>query len=95
MQSGSKWAETHFYPLSDPISRFSQKNPRVRKIFVCNAGAGNGCANFMGAWNFPSFLQENLHVHKNPRSLKGGGGILGFFGGGGGGGGGGECRFYF
>ena len=26
-----------------------QKNPRVRKILVCNSGAGNGCANFMGA----------------------------------------------
>ena len=24
--------------------------PRVRKIFVCNSGAGNGCANFMDAW---------------------------------------------
>ena len=27
----------------------SQKNPRVRKIFVRNSGAGNGCANFMDA----------------------------------------------
>ena len=27
-----------------------QKNPRVRKIFVRNSGAGNGCVNFMDAW---------------------------------------------
>ena len=26
-----------------------QKTPRVRKILVRNSGAGNGCANFMGA----------------------------------------------
>ena len=25
------------------------ENPRVRKIRVRNSGAGNGCANFMGA----------------------------------------------
>ena len=30
-----------------------QKNPRVRKkILVRDSGAGNGCANFMGAQNF-------------------------------------------
>ena len=63
-----------------------QKNPRVRKIFVRNSGAGNGCVNFMDAWKNALFLQEK------PMSIKflvlGGGGILGF-------GGGGECRFYF
>ena len=62
-----------------------QKNPRVRKIFVRNSGAGNGCVNFMDAWKNALFLQEK------PMSIKflvlGGGGILGF--------GGGECRFYF
>ena len=57
-----------------------QKIPRVRKIRVRNSGAGNGCANFMGAWKNAFFLQENLHVHKIPRFR--GGGILGFFGGG-------------
>ena len=31
---------------------------RLRKIFVCNSGAGNGCANFMGAWKNASALQE-------------------------------------
>ena len=36
----------------------SQKNPRVRKIFVRNSGAGNGCANFMDAWKNASVLQE-------------------------------------
>ena len=37
---------------------FSQKNPRVRKIFVPNSGAGNGCANFMDTWKNASVLQE-------------------------------------
>ena len=35
-----------------------QKNPRVRKIFVRNSGAGNGCANFMDAWKNSSVLQK-------------------------------------
>ena len=30
----------------------------VRKIFVRNSGAGNGCANFMDAWKNALFLQE-------------------------------------
>ena len=55
------------------------------KFFVRNSGAGNGCANFMGAWKNVFFLQENRHVHKIPR-FGGGGRIWGF---------GGECRFYF
>ena len=63
----------------------NQKNPRVRKIFVRNSGAGNGCVNFMDAWKMRSFCRKT-HVHKIPRFR--GGGILGF-------GGGGECRFYF
>ena len=62
-----------------------QTNPRVRKIFVRNSGAGNGCVNFMDAWKMRSFCRNN-HVHKIPRL--GGGGILGF-------GGEGQCRFYF
>ena len=61
-----------------------QKNPRVRKIFVRNSGAGNGCVNFMDAWQTAFFLQEK----KKPMSIKflvlGGGGVLGFFWGGGG-----------
>ena len=36
----------------------NQKNPRVRKILVRDSGAGNGCANFMGAWKNAFFLQE-------------------------------------
>ena len=53
-----------------------------------NSRAGNGCANFMGAWEFlvPS-AGENLHAHKIPRFL-GGGGIRVFFWGG-------ECQFNF
>ena len=49
-----------------------QKNPRVRKIFVRNSGAENGCANFRGAWKNAFFLQEKAHVH-----------YFGFWGGGG------------
>ena len=41
-----------------------QKNPRVRKIFVRNSGAGIGCANFMHAWKHASGLQEK------PMSIK-------------------------
>ena len=64
-----------------------QKNPRVRKIFVRNSGAGNGCVNFMDAWKNAFFLQEKSHVHIIPRL---GGGVFSVFLGGGG-----ECRFYF
>ena len=66
-----------------------QKKPRVRKFFARNSGAGNGCANFMGAWKYAFFLQENLHAHQFLVL----GGILGlvfFFLGGGA-----KCRFYF
>ena len=52
-----------------------RKNPRVRKIVSRNSGAGNGCANFMGAWKNSFFLQEK------PMSMKflllGGGGVWG------------------
>ena len=41
-----------------------QKNPRVRKIFVRNSGAENGCTNFMGTWKNALFLQEK------PMSIK-------------------------
>ena len=55
-----------------------QKNPRVRKMLVCNSGAGNGCVNFMGAWKNAFFLQEK------PMSITFlfflGGGILGLVG---------------
>ena len=43
-----------------------QKNPRVRKMFVRNSGAGNGRANFMGAWKNAFFLQEKTHGRKIP-----------------------------
>ena len=58
-----------------------QKNPRVRKIFVRNSGAGNGCANFMGAWKKCVLSAGITHVHKIP-PVRGGDGILGFGGGG-------------
>ena len=66
-------------------SQKNQKNPRVRKIRVCNSGAGNGCANFMDAW------KKCVLSAGKPLSIKFlalGGGILGL-------GGGGKCRFYF
>ena len=65
----------------------------IRKILVSvkfsvrNSGAGNGCANFMGAWKNAFFLQEKAMSIKF--LVLGGGGILGFFLGGG------KCRFYF
>ena len=40
------------------VAHSAQKNPRVRKIFVRNSGAGNGCANFMDTWKKASVLQE-------------------------------------
>ena len=36
-----------------------KKKPRVIKLFARNSGAGNGCANFTGAWKIAFFLQEN------------------------------------
>ena len=63
-----------------------QKSPRVRKILVRNSGAGNGRANFMGAWKNAFSLQENLHVLNIPRFRGGGFGL---------GGGGGSADFIF
>ena len=63
--------------LSDVL--FSQKNPRVRKIFVRNSGAGNGCANFMDAWKNAFFLQEKTMSIKF--LVLGGRGYFGFGGG--------------
>ena len=51
-----------------------QKNPRVRKIRFRNSGAGNACANFMGAWK-----KCVLSAGKPPMSTKFlvlGGGVL-------------------
>ena len=60
---------------------FSEEILVSMKLFARNSGPGNGCANFMGAWDFGFFLQENLHAHKIPRF--GGRGWVFFFGGGG------------
>ena len=73
---------------TDPLTNYAQKNPRVRKIFVRNSGAGSGCVNFMDALKKCALSAGKTHVHKIPRFRGGGGGIWGF-------GGGGECRFYF
>ena len=71
--------------VSVSLGEINQKNPRVHKIFVRNAGAGNGRANFVGASKNAFFLQEKQMSIKF--LLLEGKGILGF--------GGGECRFYF
>ena len=52
------------------------------KFFVRNSGAGNGCANFMGAWRKCVLSAGKIHVRKIPP-------VRVFFLGGG------ECRFYF
>ena len=59
---------------------------RVRKIFVRNSGAGNGCANFMDAWQKASVLQDKTMSIKFLVFL--GGGIWVFFWGG-------SSDFYF
>ena len=63
-----------------------QKNPRVHKMFVRNSGAGNGCANFMGASKKCALSAGKTNVHKIPRFK---GGVFGVFGGGG------SADFYF
>ena len=85
---------------SEPKDRY-QKNPRVRKIFVRNSGAGDGCANFMGAWKKCLLFLRKTSIPIEFLVLEGGGIFVFFWGGGyfcyfcffflGGG----KCRFYF
>ena len=63
-----------------PRSGPNQKNPRVRKNFVRNSGAGNGCANFVDTWKKCPLSAGKTHVHKIPPF---GGGVFWVFGGGG------------
>ena len=37
------------------------------KCFARNSGAGNGCANFMGAWKNCILSAGTPHAHKIPR----------------------------
>ena len=53
------------------------------KLFACNSGAGNGCANFMGTWNFCILSAGKPPCHKIPR-FRGGGYGFSLWGGGGG-----------
>ena len=55
---------------------FNQKKRDVHKISTRNSGAGNGCADFMGAWHFLV-----LSAGKPPMPIKFLllGGVLGFF----------------
>ena len=82
------WASLTFETLSwekgQSLSfgaNLSQKNPRVRKIFVRNSGAGNGCVNFMDAWKKRVPCAGKTLVHKIPRFR---GGLFWVFWGGGG-----------
>ena len=51
-----------------PCTGGVQKNPRVRKMFVRNSGAGNGCVNFMDALEKCVLSAgKKTHVHKIPR----------------------------
>ena len=68
-----------FSECGDPI----QKNPRVRKIFVRNSGAGNGRANCMGAWRKCVLSAGKTHAPIKFLVL-GGGGVFWVWGGGGG-----------
>ena len=64
--------------------KFIQKNPRVRKMFVRNSGAGNGLRQFYGR------LEKCVRPAGKAMSIRflvlvGGGGYFGCVGGGGGG----------
>ena len=77
----SQWGEDRGGSLQRAI--WGQKNPlSVREIFVRNSGAGNGCANFMGACEKCVRSAGKNHFHKIPRFR--GGGVFRVFGGGGG-----------
>ena len=68
--------------IGSDLQNKSDKSSCPVKFSARNSGAGNGGANFMGAWKNAFFLQEKKsHVHKIPRFR--GGGCLGFFLGGG------------
>ena len=54
-------------------------------FFASDSRAGNGCANFVGTWDFVA-LSEKKHAHKIPRFRWGYLGVLK--------GGGGGCLFY-
>ena len=41
----------------------NRKTPDVRNFSGCSSRAGSGCANFMGAWDFRFFPQQNLPAH--------------------------------
>ena len=76
MQLGNEFPD---YKHICVCNHFNQKSPRVRKIFVRNSGAGNGCANFMDTWKNASVLQEKAMSIK---FLVVGGGVFWAWGGG-------------
>ena len=82
-----KWPLGDFWDMEPGFwmrvsSALVQRNPRVRKIRVCNSGPGNGSPNFMDTW------KKCVLSAGKPVSIKflvlAGGGYFGFWGGGGG-----------
>ena len=49
-----------------PVETFFQKKRDVHKISARNSGAGNGCADFIGAWHFLVLSAGKPHAHKIP-----------------------------
>ena len=64
------------FQLAGDKNTVYQKKPRVHNFSARNSGAGNGCANFMGAWHFCVLSAgKNPHAHKIPPFR---GGVVGF-----------------
>ena len=59
----------------DRAPNFFQKKRDVHKLSARNSGAGNGCANFMGAWHFLVLSAGKPHAHKIP-PFRGGSGFF-------------------
>ena len=64
-------------PIFDPSPRHSGLRPEG--LFARNSGAGNGCANFMGAWKKCILSAGKTHAPKIPRFR---GGVFWVMGGG-------------
>ena len=68
-------------PKLRTFSLFSEESSCSYNFFARNSGAGNGCANFMGAWKKCVLSAGKPHAHKSPRFRKGGGILVFFWGG--------------
>ena len=63
--------------VTDVLREWEPESLMSVKLFARNSRARNGCSNFMGAWDFGLFLQQNLHAHKIPRLGVGDFGVCG------------------